>query len=146
MPAAARNKAAGFALHLLTLRILHVAALCWWLGAAGQALAQASGTDAACGNAQSTAAMRACENERFKRADAGMNAAYRSLATRLDQGGQAKLRAAQQAWIRFREAEASYQADAERGGTLAPLVATVVRADLTEARRRDLEKAAGALK
>ncbi len=90
--------------------------------------------------------MRECQSDRLKRADAGMNAAYRSLSAKLDQRGQAKLRAAQEAWLKFRAAEADYQADATRDGTLAPLIAERVRADLTESRRKNLEKAAAELK
>lgn len=123
-----------------------VALLCGSLAPAEPARAQAGGHDVPCDNAQSTAAMRECENGRFKRAEEGMNVAYRSLSAKLDQGGQAKLRAAQQAWIRYRDAEADYQADTARGGTLALLIATSVRADLTEARRGDLEKAVRAIK
>jgi uncharacterized protein YecT (DUF1311 family) len=108
---------------------------------AGPALAQPA-APARCENATSTAAMRECENARLKRAQDGMDAAYRSLQAKLDARGQEKLRIAQATWRRFRDAEADYQADAVRDGTLAPLVATGVRADLTEARRRELEKAA----
>jgi uncharacterized protein YecT (DUF1311 family) len=60
--------------------------------------------------------------------------------------GRDKLRNAQQAWLRFRAAEADYQADAARDGTLAPLIAASVQADLTEARRKELEKAAREIK
>jgi len=56
--------------------------------------------------------MRECEIGRLKHAEAGMNAAYRSLGAKLDSRGQAKLRAAQEAWLKFRTAEAEYQADA----------------------------------
>ena len=128
-------------LRLLDRRPLLIAALCWLLGASGQALAQAAAEDTACANATSTAAMRECEIGRLKRANAGMNAVYRSLSAKLDQRGQEKLRAAQQAWLEFRAAEAQYQADAARDGTLAPLIAASVQADLTESRRKDLEKA-----
>ena len=117
-----------------------VAALCSPLCA--PALGQPAAESAACANAGSTAAMRECEIGRLKRADEGMNAAYRRLSARLDARGREKLRSAQQAWLKFRDAEADYQADAARGGTLAPLLAASVQADLTEARRRELEKAA----
>jgi len=100
----------------------------------------------ACEQAASTAAMRECEIGRLKRAEEGMNAAYRSLEAKLDARGQEKLRAAQAAWRRFRAAEADHQADAARDGTLAPLIAASVQADLTEARRKELEKAAKELK
>jgi uncharacterized protein YecT (DUF1311 family) len=75
-----------------------------------------------------------------------MNAAYRSVSAKLDERGQAKLRAAQEAWLKFRTAEADYEADAARDGTLAPLIAASVQADLTESRRKDLEKSARELK
>ena len=135
------NRTARFALRLLDIRPLLIVALWWLLAAPGQALSQAATENAACGNAQSTAAMRECEIGRLKRADAGMNAAYRNLSAKLDQRGQAKLRAAQRAWLRFRAAEAEYQADSARDGTLAPLIAASVQADLTEFRRKVLEQA-----
>jgi uncharacterized protein YecT (DUF1311 family) len=134
-------------LRLPLLRTARVAPLlCVLLGAPGQAPGQSAAENAACENARSTAAMRECELGRLKRAEAAMNAAYRSLGAKLDARGQAKLRAAQEAWLRFRAAEADYQADAARDGTLAPLIAESARADLTEARRKELEKAARELK
>lgn len=117
-------------------------ALCGLLAAPVQAPSQSAAETSACENARSTAAMRECEIARLKRADAGMNAAYQSLRAKLDQRGREKLRAAQEAWLKFRVAEANYQADATRDGTLAPLIAASVQADLTEARRKELEKAA----
>ena len=84
--------------------------------------------------------MRQCELLRYQQAEAGMTAAYQALMTRLDQTGQAKLRRAQGAWLKFRDAEADFQADSARGGTLAPLIRTSVLADLTEARRVQLLK------
>jgi len=128
------------------MRPVLILALWGLLGAPAQALGQGAAQDAACENAKSTAAMRECEIGRLKRAEAAMNAAYRSLSAKLDPRGQAKLRDAQQAWLQFRAAEAQYQADAARDGTLAPLIAASVQADLTESRRRDLEKAAGQIK
>jgi uncharacterized protein YecT (DUF1311 family) len=116
------------------------------LGAPGQAFGQVAAESAACEKAESTAAMRECEVGRLKRAEAGMNAAYRSVSAKLDERGQAKLRAAQEAWLKFRTAEADYEADAARDGTLAPLIAASVQADLTESRRKDLEKSARELK
>lgn len=116
------------------------------LFAAVNALAQSVPEKAACENAQSTAAMRECEGARLARAEAAMKAAYDAAAAKLDQRGREKLRAAQSAWRRFREAEAGFQADAARDGTLAPLIATSARAELTEARARELEKAAGGTK
>ena len=98
-----------------------------------------------CANAQTTAAMRECEIARYQQAEAGMTAAYHRLMTKLDARGRAKLQRAQQAWRTFRDAEAVFQADAVKGGTLAPLIRTNVRADMTEARWQQLMQAAQAL-
>jgi uncharacterized protein YecT (DUF1311 family) len=123
-----------------TARLLAGLVLAAALVAPARAPAQAP---AACENARSTAAMRQCEIARLRRAEEGMDAAYRALAARLDAAGRAKLRAAQRAWLAYRAAEAGFRADRARDGTLAPLIAESVRADLTEARRRDLEQALG---
>jgi uncharacterized protein YecT (DUF1311 family) len=111
----------------------------WWLLAS---TAPAFGQSAACENAQTTAAMRQCEIARLKRANEAMNDAYRKLAARLDARGRAKLQAAQEAWLKYRSAEAEYQADSARDGTLAPLIEASVQADLTEARGKEIDKAA----
>ncbi|HVO49189.1 MAG TPA: lysozyme inhibitor LprI family protein [Steroidobacteraceae bacterium] len=113
--------------------------------AAADAGQPGSSTGRECDNAQTTAAMRACENARYQQAEQTMNATYRALMSELDEAGRAKLRRAQQAWLRFRAAEADFQADAVRGGTLAPLVRTSVLADLTESRWGQLSKQAQAV-
>jgi uncharacterized protein YecT (DUF1311 family) len=111
------------------------------LGAALTGPIQACAQPAGCDSARTTAAMRECEAGRLRQAEAGMNAAYRALSARLDAAGRSRLRAAQEAWLGFRAAEAEFQADEARNGTLAPLIADSARADLTEARRRELERA-----
>jgi uncharacterized protein YecT (DUF1311 family) len=89
--------------------------------------------------------MRECEIARYQQAEADMTAAYHRLRTKLDARGRAKLQRAQQAWRTFRDAEAVFQADAVKGGTLAPLIRTNVLADMTEARWRQLLQASQAL-
>ena len=62
--------------------------------------------------------------------DAALNAAYRSLMSKLDASGEARLREAQRAWIAFRDKECAFRAsDAE------------CVADLTRARTRELDAA-----
>ena len=98
-----------------------------------------TGTD--CKHATTTAAMRACENARFQKAEQELNTAYKNLMKQLDDGQREKLRLAQSAWLRFREANADFQADTARGGTLAPLIRISVLADMTAARAAELKKA-----
>jgi len=70
---------------LPVLRWALVAALCSSLCSlpSASALGQPAAESAACGNTASTAAMRECEIGRLKRADEGMNAAYRRLGARV---------------------------------------------------------------
>jgi uncharacterized protein YecT (DUF1311 family) len=93
-----------------------------------------------CQAAQTTADMRACENARYEKAERELSAAYERLMSRLDPVARDKLRLAQRAWLKFREAQADFRADAARGGTLAPLIRITVWADMTEARTADLRQ------
>jgi uncharacterized protein YecT (DUF1311 family) len=106
-----------------------------------RAAVQKVGTGTDCKNATTTAAMRACENARFQKAEQELNAVYKNLMQQLDDVRREKLRLAQRAWLRFREANANFEADAARGGTLAPLIKVTVLADMTEARTAELKKA-----
>lgn len=94
-----------------------------------------------CGNATTTAAMRQCATERYAKAELELRAARAKLLDKLDQTGKAKFLAAQSAWVQFRRANAEFQADLVRGGTLSPLIQTTVMADMTEARVAELKKA-----
>lgn len=126
---------------ILAMRIL---VLAWLLGMPRLVFAQTVVQEAVCNDATRSTVVRVCENGCFERVVAGLNAAYRNSVTGLDQVGREKLRTVQKAWIRSSDAEAAYQADAVRDGAPAPLIETTVRADLMEARRRALEKAAEA--
>jgi uncharacterized protein YecT (DUF1311 family) len=122
-------------------RLLIVAFASYWFGALmAHALAQApeNGTD--CKEAITTAAMHACANERYQKADRELSTVYGELMKRLDKGRQEKLRLAQRAWLRFRDAHADFEGDYARGGTLAPVIKMSALADLTEARVAELRK------
>ena len=94
-----------------------------------------------CGNATTTAAMRQCAGMRYNKAEQELKAVRAQLSRKLDETGKAKLEAAQSAWVQFRKANAEFQSDLVRGGTLAPLVQITVMADMTEARVAELKKA-----
>jgi uncharacterized protein YecT (DUF1311 family) len=81
-----------------------------------------------------------CENLRYQKAQAKLEAAYGKLLRKLDAEGKVKLQAAEAAWVVFRKANADFEADAARGGTMAPLIRATVLADMTEARSSALEK------
>lgn len=69
-----------------------------------------------------TVEMRACISEEHGRQDAVLNTNYRALMRLLPPERQAALRAAQRAWIAFREAECAYTASADMEGTLGPVI------------------------
>jgi uncharacterized protein YecT (DUF1311 family) len=94
-----------------------------------------------CAQATTTAAMRASENARYEDAERNMNAAYADLRRMLDAQRQRKLKNAQLAWLRFREANAEFYRSAAEGGTLAPFLRTGTLADMTEARAAELRRA-----
>jgi uncharacterized protein YecT (DUF1311 family) len=77
----------------------------------------------------------------FRKADAALNVAYGKAKAALDEEGQAKLKAAQRAWIVFRDAQADLEADTTaRGGTMAPLIIYTTKKQLTEDRTSELEE------
>ena len=110
-------------------------------GGASSSMAQTPSHEPNCGNATTTAAMRECAGMRYNKAEQELKAVRAQLLQKLDDTGKAKLQAAQSAWVTFRKANAEFQADLVRGGTLAPLIQITVMADMTEARVAELKKA-----
>jgi uncharacterized protein YecT (DUF1311 family) len=71
-------------------------------------------------------------------ADAKLNEAYQAFKVTLDKPAAAKLVTAEKAWIKFRDAEAEFSADSERGGSLSRTVYYGTLTNLTEQRTTDL--------
>lgn len=95
---------------------------------------QTASTPNACDAAQTTAAMRSCADAEYKKADAELNTVYQAALKAEDAAGKRNMVAAEAAWIRFRDAEAFYQAGKAAGGTLAPLLRVTALTQLTQAR------------
>ncbi len=93
-----------------------------------------------CAEAVSTAEMRSCANARYQEADAELNRVYRQLVSGLSEQGRAHLKAAQQAWLVFRDKNAAFAATAVAGGTLAPVVETTEMTTLTQQRIEQLKR------
>lgn len=72
-----------------------------------------------CADATSTPEMAACAQRELDQNDARLNDVYKRLMApnRLDGRGRDLLREAQRAWIKFRDADCAWSADAWRGGT-----------------------------
>jgi uncharacterized protein YecT (DUF1311 family) len=100
-----------------------------------------SATGEDCRNASTTSAMRTCENTRYDAAERELNATYQNLLQTLGNVQKQKLRIAQRAWLRFRDANADFQATLAQGGTLSPLLKLGSLTDKTKARTSELKQA-----
>ena len=75
----------------------------------------------------------------FEKADAELNRVYKKTLSDLDAEGQKKLKAAQRAWIAFRDTQAEFDADSEaRGGSMYPMIYYGGLARLTRERIKQL--------
>lgn len=93
-----------------------------------------------CQNPTTTAEMRACENKRYEDADRKLQAVYSQALASVGADRKEKLRAAQSAWILFRDKNADFSASAAEGGTMAPLLRVTALADMTEQRLKELSR------
>lgn len=93
-----------------------------------------------CDHADSTFEMSECGGIEFTKADKELNEVYGKLMKMLDTEGQRRLKAAQRAWLSFRDADADFRADVHRGGTWEPITATAARTDLTRQRVNALKE------
>ena len=90
--------------------------------------------------AQSQNEMNAQAQDAFQKADDQLNVVYKKLlAAQPDDIAKAKLKKAQLDWIAFRDANADFAADANRGGSLAPLQYSSSQEATTKARIAELQ-------
>jgi uncharacterized protein YecT (DUF1311 family) len=83
--------------------------------------------------------MTMCADQHLKDADNSLNSAYAALMKKIDAPDQHRLRAAEKAWITFRDSECLYRIGGEnQGGTLWPMLELRCKADLTEGRVTEL--------
>ena len=87
-------------------------------------------------HAQSQGAMNVAAQREFAAADKRLNATYEKFIAALDEKGKTKLRAAERAWIAYRDAEADAEA---RGGSMEPMSYNNSCTALTEARIKHLK-------
>jgi len=97
-----------------------------------------SASERDCKDAVSTAEMRTCANELYEAADAELNRVYRQLASQLSDKRREKLKAAQQAWIAFRDKNATFVASVVEGGTMYPILEVTELTSMTKQRTEQL--------
>ena len=92
-------------------------------------------------NAQTQAEMNVTAGKQYDRADKTMTAAYKRLMSKLDAKGKARLKKAQIAWIKFRDAEADLLSSKVEGGSIYPMVYAEHLTEITTQRTKELNAA-----
>ncbi|GJD95489.1 lysozyme inhibitor LprI family protein [Methylobacterium iners] len=105
--------------------------------AAGPARAE-PGPD--CKNPVTQLDMNICASEAYGEADARLNRTYAKLVKALEPDRIETLRAAQRAWVTFRERECAFAGSEVGGGSMQPMIISGCARTLTEQRVKDLEK------
>lgn len=80
----------------------------------------------------------ACASQAFSKADKNLNAIYKQLLSVLDDGSKVKLRAAQRAWVSYRDAHARYVFSVEGDGSAGRMVASNDGEQQTQAQIKEL--------
>lgn len=86
-----------------------------------------------------TVDLRACTNAELQQQDQRLNRAYQKLTQTLQPASKKKLKAAQLAWIQFRDAQCELEAANAGDGTLSPLVADSCHLEMTARRANEFE-------
>jgi uncharacterized protein YecT (DUF1311 family) len=93
-----------------------------------------------CESASSQFEATQCAAREYKQADAELNKVYQQVLKQEDAGGQARLKTAQLAWLKFRDTECEYEAGDYIGGTMRPMVEAFCLAAVTQERTRQLKE------
>jgi uncharacterized protein YecT (DUF1311 family) len=105
---------------------------------AGPTFAFAQGN---CDDAKDQATMNECFDAAFKKSDKKLNELYKQIETRLKDDADTKklLIQAQRDWVKFRDAECSFQTAGAAGGSVVPALVAMCMDGLTQTRIKDFE-------
>ena len=93
-----------------------------------------------CANPQTQAEMNICAGKDYKAADAALNRVYNQLTSKLEGAERAKLKDAESAWLKYRDADCDYEASFFEGGTIQPMILSSCFARVTKARTAELRE------
>jgi uncharacterized protein YecT (DUF1311 family) len=93
-----------------------------------------------CANPQTQAEMTQCAGKAYKAADAVLNQVYPKLVAMLDDEEKAQLKTAQEAWLKYRDANCEFVADQFKGGTMRPMMYALCLEDVTKKRTSELRE------
>ena len=94
-----------------------------------------------CDSPQTQAEMNVCAAQTFLRSDQRLNVAYNKLMKTVDPHRRPKLRAAQRAWLAYRDAQCAFEGSESEGGTMQPMLVSGCKSELTDARIEQLAAA-----
>ena len=92
-----------------------------------------------CADPQSQAEMTQCAVNAYKAADTALNQVYPKLMALLDDEEKAQLKAAQTAWLKYRDANCDFVADQYKGGSMRPMIYAGCLEDVTKKRTSELK-------
>lgn len=125
----------------------------WGVTLALTLAAPAAAQEVDCQNAMAQMEMTFCAEQDWQRADRNLNDAYKAAMAEMkavdsnlpkaQQGAAAHLKAAQRAWISFRDEACAAEGYMMHGGSAQPMVIYGCRATLTEQRAEGLWQLAG---
>jgi uncharacterized protein YecT (DUF1311 family) len=92
-----------------------------------------------CEDAQTQADMNSCWGTEYKKADATLNKTYQQLVTMLDETEKAQLKNAENAWLKYRDANCEFVGDQYKGGSIRPMIVAICLADVTNNRNTELK-------
>ena len=75
-----------------------------------------------------------------KEADARLDAVYSKLLSQLDEAGKMKLRIAEKAWVKYRDAHAAFEGSLYEGGSIRPLIEGNCLVAMTRNRTKELQE------
>ena len=103
----------------------------------GSALGQ--GQKPPCSDFDTQTEMNICAGKEYKAADASLNRVYQQLARTLEPEEKSQLKAAQTAWIKYRDTNCEFVADQYKGGSIRPMIYGLCLADVTRNRTSELK-------
>ncbi|TIO34900.1 lysozyme inhibitor LprI family protein [Mesorhizobium sp.] len=91
--------------------------------------------------AQDQAALNQCADAAFKKSDKKLNDLYKQIEARLKDDADTKklLVQAQRDWVKFRDAECSFQTAGAAGGSMMPMLTAQCMDSLAQSRVKDFE-------
>lgn len=82
--------------------------------------------------------MNQAANADYKKADARLNKVYREVLNKLEASQKTDLKAAQNAWIQYRDLDCKFQSSGAQGGSIQAMLIAGCLTDKTQARADEL--------